>query len=359
MVEPIIELRDVVKRHGAITAVCRVSFSIEAGAFVSIIGSSGSGKTTTLRLIAGLEHADEGQVVVAGRDMRNVAPWESETPLVWQNFVLFPHLSVADNVAFGLRMRRMDAKSRRRKAERALDAVGLGGFQNRSVGTLSGGQMQRVGLARALVLEPRVLLLDEPLGALDPPTARQMQTELKRLHAELGITFVYVTHNQPEASALSDQIIVMDQGVVHQIATPYELEHRPRDRFVARFVGDNAIIEGTVLSLTAKGALVRTPDGDIAAVRGDCRIPDVDAKVAVAIAASAIRLSEAGAPALSGSIETIEMTSGIGRMTIKTRAGTLFGAVVTRRDIEQCNACVGHTIQFRWADDAPTIISNN
>jgi spermidine/putrescine ABC transporter ATP-binding subunit len=243
----VVEFRDVTRRYGPAMAVDGVSFTIRRGEFFSLLGPSGCGKTTTLRLLAGFEVPDAGEVRLFGEVVNRKRPYERGLAMVFQNYALFPHLTVARNVAFGLEQRRVPAAEARTRVARALELVRLdpGTYAARLPAQLSGGQRQRVALARALVLEPRILLLDEPLGALDLKLRKQMQVELKALHRELGVTFVYVTHDQEEALAMSDRIAVMDQARIAQLGTPAEIYENPRTAFVAGFIGEANFLEGT------------------------------------------------------------------------------------------------------------------
>jgi putative spermidine/putrescine transport system ATP-binding protein len=228
---------------GEVRAVDGVSFEIADGAFFAMLGPSGSGKTTCLRLIAGFEEPDGGEIALHGRPMRGVPPYDRPVNTVFQDYALFPHMNVLDNVAYGLMVRGMGKAERHRKAEAMLEVVALGGLGARRPAQLSGGQRQRVALARALVLEPEVLLLDEPLGALDLKLRQQMQGELKALQRKVGITFVFVTHDQDEALGMADRVAVFNHGRVEQIGTPEEVYERPATRFVAGFVGSSNIVD--------------------------------------------------------------------------------------------------------------------
>jgi len=241
---PAVELRGVSRHFGDVRAVDRVSLAIDDGEFFSMLGPSGSGKTTCLRLIGGFELATEGQILLHGEDASDRPPYERDVNTVFQDYALFPHLSVLDNVAYGLRMKGMPRAERRRAAGEALAQVALDGLGERHPGQLSGGQRQRVALARALVNRPRVLLLDEPLGALDLKLREQMQVELKTLQRRLGITFVYVTHDQGEALSMSDRVAVFNRGRIEQLGRPRELYVQPRTRFVAGFVGSANVLTG-------------------------------------------------------------------------------------------------------------------
>jgi putative spermidine/putrescine transport system ATP-binding protein len=230
---------------GTIKALDRVSLDIGAGEFFALLGPSGCGKTTTLRLVAGFETPDEGRIVVGGRDVTEMPVHRRDMGVIFQSYALFPHRTVAENVGFGLRMRKIPRQEIDRRVSAALAQVALTGLEGRRPAQLSGGQQQRVALARAIVIEPPVLLCDEPLGALDRRLRQQMQFELKQLQKQLGVTLLFVTHDQEEALALSDRIAVMNAGRIEQVGAPAEIYERPRTRFVADFVGEINIVDGT------------------------------------------------------------------------------------------------------------------
>ena len=265
---PDIRIRGLVKRFGDVTAVDEVDLDIERGEFFTMLGPSGSGKTTTLRMIAGFEIPDEGSIALAGRDVSRLPPYERPVNTVFQDYALFPHMTVAQNVEYGLMVKRVEKTARRSRAADALDMVHLGDHGARKPAQLSGGQRQRVALARAIVNEPQVLLLDEPLGALDLKLRQEMQIELKRIQQEVGITFVYVTHDQEEALTMSDRIAVFNRGRIEQVGLPAELYEHPGSEFIAGFVGVSNVIERDGRRYTVRPEKIRVltdgvspPDG--------------------------------------------------------------------------------------------------
>jgi spermidine/putrescine transport system ATP-binding protein len=242
----LVEVDNVIKRFGPVTAVQQTSFDIHRGEFLAIMGSSGCGKTTMLRMLAGLETPTAGEIRIEGERSNDLPAWKRDTPMVWQSLALFPFLTVLENVEFGLRMRKVPAPARRMRALSWIERMGLGEFAERNIAQLSGGQKQRVALARSLVTEPKILLLDEPLSALDAHLKVRMQTVLTQLQKELGITFVYVTHSQSEAFSMADRVIIMSQGRIEQIGTPIDIYCAPRNRFVAEFLGSSNLFEAKV-----------------------------------------------------------------------------------------------------------------
>jgi putative spermidine/putrescine transport system ATP-binding protein len=240
---PDVRLQRVSKRYGDVVAVAGLDLEIGRGEFFTLLGPSGSGKTTTLRMIAGFEQPDTGTVELGGRDVTRLAPYDREVNTVFQDYALFPHMTVGENIQYGLRVKGVGKDERRRRASEALETVRLAGYEARKPNELSGGQQQRVALARAIVNKPRVLLLDEPLGALDLKLREQMQIELKLIQAEVGITFIYVTHDQEEALTMSDRIAVFNNGRIEQVGAPAEVYERPGNPFVAGFVGVSNMLE--------------------------------------------------------------------------------------------------------------------
>ncbi len=245
--EKIIELKNLTKNYDEQQVLKGINLDIHQNEFLTLLGPSGCGKTTTLRIIAGFEEASGGEVLFDGIDITQIPPYKREVNTVFQKYALFPHMNVFDNVAFGLHIKKMDKTIIKMKVERMLALVGLADFGPRDVTLLSGGQQQRVAIARALVNEPKVLLLDEPLGALDAKLRKEMQTELKKIQKEVGITFVFVTHDQEEALTMSDTIVVMNEGTIQQIGSPTDIYNEPENRFVAKFIGESNIIEGRMV----------------------------------------------------------------------------------------------------------------
>ena len=240
----LIEIRNLTKSFGAVKAVDGIDLDIESGEFLTLLGPSGSGKTTVLRMIAGFETPDSGTIKLSDVDITYLPPYERDVNTVFQDYALFPHMDVISNIEYGLRVKGVEKKERREKAMKALDQVRLSGYENRKPNQLSGGQRQRVALARALVNRPSVLLLDEPLGALDLKLRQQMQIELKELQREVGITFIFVTHDQEEALTMSDRIAVFDKGKIQQLDKPSTIYEKPTNQFVAGFVGISNLISG-------------------------------------------------------------------------------------------------------------------
>lgn len=252
----IIELKNISKNFGEQQVLRGIDLNIYENEFLTLLGPSGCGKTTILRIIGGFEEPSNGQVLVSGKDISKVPPYKREINTVFQKYALFPFLNVYDNIAFGLNLKKTDKNIVDKKVKRMLELVGLKGYEKRDVTSLSGGQQQRVAIARALVNEPKILLLDEPLGALDAKLRKDMQTELKKIQKEVGITFIFVTHDQEEALTMSDTIVVMNDGVIQQIGTPIDIYNEPQNRFVAEFIGESNIIEGNMI----KDCLVKFDD---------------------------------------------------------------------------------------------------
>ncbi|MFL0247297.1 ABC transporter ATP-binding protein [Candidatus Clostridium stratigraminis] len=273
--EAIIRLVNTVKSfgNGGNAAVKGISLDVMPGEFLTILGPSGCGKTTTLRLIAGFEKPTEGNIFIGNEDVISEPPYRRNVNTVFQNYALFPHMNVFDNIAFGLTMKKLPKNEIKSKVEEMLKIVQLDGYENRMPSQLSGGQKQRVAIARAVINNPKVLLLDEPLGALDLKLRKQMQIELKHLRKRLGITFVFVTHDQEEALTMSDRIVVMNNGYIEQVASPEEIYERPKTKFVADFIGETNIFEGYVTEVDNDRAMLKINDDQ------KVRIKDIDLSI--------------------------------------------------------------------------------
>ena len=300
---PMVELRGVTKVFGDFAAVGDVSLEVRRGEFLTLLGPSGCGKTTLLRMIAGFEMTTRGRVFLDGADVTDLPPNRRDVNQVFQSYALFPHLTVEGNIAFGLEMKRVPKRERTEKVRRVIELVSLRGLETRRPAALSGGQRQRVALARAIVCEPKVLLLDEPLSALDAKLRGQMQLELKQLQRALGITFVFVTHDQAEALTMSDRIAIVNAGRIEQLGTAGEIYHQPRTRFVAEFVGQANLLTARVIARAEGRATLELADGitlqaDAASLPPDAR------SVLVSIRPEKIRLSRAAMPE-RGSIEAL------------------------------------------------------
>ncbi len=243
----IIQLQNISKKFDDEVILDNINLTIKDKEFMTFLGPSGCGKTTTLRIIAGFLESDSGQVLFEGKDINNLPAHKRQVNTIFQRYALFPHLNVYDNIAFGLRIKKMKEKDISKKVHEMLELVNLKGFQRRNIASLSGGQQQRVAIARALAVEPRVLLLDEPLGALDVKLSKDMQVELKNIQKRMGITFIYVTHDQQEALSMSDTIVVMNDGRIQQIGTPIDIYNEPKNAFVADFIGESNILDGVML----------------------------------------------------------------------------------------------------------------
>ncbi|HVY00451.1 MAG TPA: ABC transporter ATP-binding protein [Pseudorhodoplanes sp.] len=317
-----VEFRSVSKRYGAVCAVDAISFVIEPGNLVTLLGPSGCGKTTTLRLIAGLEIASEGKILIGGKDVTLLSAAERDVSMVFQSYALFPHMSVFDNVAYGLTVQGLPKARIRDLVHAKLSLVGLGGLENRGPSELSGGQQQRVAVARALVLEPQVLLFDEPLSNLDAKLRRRVREEIRELQQQLNLTVAYVTHDQEEALAVSDRIIVMNTGRIAQIGAPTDLYEQPADLFVADFIGDANIVAADVVAEKGERAVVRLGDLDLDLPRrGAGRGP---VKLAIRPEAISIHLRRPAAPSLAGRVRKAAYLGKHLEYSIETAIGTLF-----------------------------------
>jgi spermidine/putrescine transport system ATP-binding protein len=369
MYEVTVELRQVTKVFPAgrssaeVYAVRDLNLSIGSGEFFTLLGPSGCGKTTTLRLIAGFELPTSGDVLLQGQPVSKTPAHKRPVNTVFQNYALFPHMSVAKNVGFGLAVKRVPKEEREARVKEALELVQLGELANRKPSQLSGGQQQRVALARALVNRPTVLLLDEPLGALDLKLRKAMQIELKHLQEQVGITFVYVTHDQEEALTMSDRIAVMNNGVILQVGDPVTLYEKPASRFVADFIGESNFIQGAVdrvedgkAQLFAAGARVQAEVGD--------KIPNTGEKVLLTIRPEKIQLSsvseQSGGHELKGSIEEIVYIGTDTRYIVTLPSGeSIVARLQNKPGKQQARFDKGAQVQVQWLPEDASLVPTN
>ena len=351
-----VELQNVTKRFRDVTAVDSVSLSVLGGEFLTLLGPSGCGKTTLLRMIAGFELPDSGRVVLGGREVTRLPPHQRDVTTVFQHYALFPHLNVFDNVAFGLERRHIAPVEVRRRVAAALEMVQLGGLDDRQPSELSGGQQQRVALARALVVEPRVLLLDEPLAALDLKLRKQMQIELKGLQRRLGISFVYVTHDQEEALTMSDRIVVMNAGRIEQVGPAEEIYERPGTEFVAGFIGVSNIIEGTVEAVTGQLSTISVGNARIAAQADRVKPGD---RVRVLIRPEKITISSGAEPGLlSGKIDAGVYLGESTQWRVTIENGQALTVLEQNREpFQSAQGRIGQTVCVRWEPDSAVILN--
>ena len=361
MADALVEFDSVVKRFGDFTAVERMNFTIDEGEFIAIMGPSGCGKTTSLRMLAGLEAPSEGEIRMQGRVMNTVPPHERDTPMVWQSLALFPFLNARENVEFGLQMRGVDAVTRKNKATEWLDRLEIGEFAERDINSLSGGQKQRVALARSLVTEPKILLLDEPLSALDANLVIRMQSMLTRLQRELGITFVYVTHSQSEAFAMADRVVIMSRGHIAQIGMPKDIYRAPRNRFVAEFVGRNNIISGRVKAVARKLVTIDADLGQFKVQLGAGQKPAAGDAASFVIAADLVHLST-GKPKAVNSIEcsliSEEFIGSVVTLFLETPDGSEFKVQVQERELSDMDLKHLGRVFVSWAPERAHFIGD-
>ncbi|HEX6710848.1 MAG TPA: ABC transporter ATP-binding protein, partial [Rubrobacter sp.] len=342
-----VELSGVTKRFGEFVAVDDLSLDVYEGEFFSLLGPSGCGKTTTLRMIAGFEEPTEGGISVDGDPVRGVPPYRRPVNTVFQSYAIFPHLNVFDNVAFGLRRSGVKGEELHKRVTDACEMVQLSGFEKRKPNALSGGQQQRVALARALVNRPKVLLLDEPLGALDLKLRKEMQLYLKDLQHEVGITFIYVTHDQEEALTMSDRIAVMNEGKVQQVADPPTLYELPRNRFVADFIGQTNVFSGTVESVSDGRATLSTPSGEkVEATAGEVAV-DIGTEAHAAVRPEKVRFGSEGDNVSTARIRQI-IYLGVSTQYIAELPGGEKLVLYQQNTREEDNPEVGQEVPVAW-----------
>jgi len=353
-----VELQNVSKVFGNFTALQEVSFEIREGEFMTFLGPSGCGKTTCLRLISGFDTPTTGQVWIGGKDVTFDPPYRRDVNQVFQSYALFPHLTIYENIAFGLRMKRVSGADVKKRVDRVVEMTALQDFVARKPAQLSGGQRQRVALARAIVCEPKVLLLDEPLSALDAKLRTQMRLELKQLQKKLGITFIFVTHDQEEALTMSDRVAVLSAGRIEQIGTVNEIYYQPATRFVATFIGETNIIEATVLG--RNNGLVRCRlEGGLELEVKDCPLAQTE-KVLLSLRPEKIRLSRtmpAGINVFPGRISGEVFKGAIDDMTIIVPGGLELGALLTNDGQEEFNFHEGEDVFCRIQPEDINIVA--
>jgi len=358
-------LYGVTKRFGDMVAVDDVTIEVARGEFFSLLGPSGCGKTTSLRMIAGFEEPNEGRVMLTGNDIGGVPPYKRNVNTVFQSYALFPHLTVADNVAFGLRRKKIPKRDIKDRVKHYLDLVELPGYDERRPSQLSGGQQQRVALARALVNEPAVLLLDEPLGALDLKLRKQMQLELMRIQREVGVTFIYVTHDQEEALVMSDRIAVMSQGKVEQIGFPEDIYERPATRFVAGFIGTSNIVEAEVTGRVGDLLQIASAPGDrlLVAVPPD-RAISVGETLAFTVRPEKLRVETENEPVaeqlctVAGTVVDVVYQGVSTQLVIRTDAGTTL--VAFRQNSERVSdaGVPGSRARLVWSPEFNVVLAD-
>ncbi|MEO6712079.1 MAG: ABC transporter ATP-binding protein [Mycobacteriales bacterium] len=352
------------KTFGDFTAVDGIDLEVASGEFFSLLGPSGCGKTTTLRMIAGFEEPDSGQVLLSGDNIAGVPPNRRNVNTVFQSYALFPHLSVADNVAFGLRRKGVSKRDAQARVDEYLELVQLPGYGGRKPAQLSGGQQQRVALARALVNEPAVLLLDEPLGALDLKLRKQMQLELVRIQREVGITFIYVTHDQEEALIMSDRIAVMSNGHVEQIGAPAEIYERPATRFVAGFIGTSNIIDTAVERRDGDHLLLTSSPGDtLLTGTPDSGDPQPGDPVCLTVRPEKIALASLASPvpagfcALTGRVEDVVYQGVSTQYVVRTRDGSTLVAFRQNSETVTDTGDPGEDVRLIWNADHNVLLT--
>lgn len=358
-----IVLENVSKQYGDVLAVDNVNLEIERGTYCCLLGPSGCGKTSTLRMIAGHEEVSRGQILLRSQEVTHIPPAKRNTSMMFQDYALFPHMTAVDNVAFGLKMRKVKKTERTKQAQSMLEKVGLGEYADRLPAQLSGGQRQRVALARSLVTEPAVLLLDEPLSALDRFVRVQMRGELQRIQKDLGMTFVHVTHSQEEALALADLVVVMDQGRIQQVGSPKQIYDHARTPFVASFMGDHNVLTGTVESSSDNRLTVRGGSGQTFALMGDA---SVRSEVSFSIRADHVDIQPSGkqpskegmaANTIAGTASVIEYAGFLVRIKVISELNDNFMVYVPEKEFEKRPLTIDQAVQVSWQAEEAELLS--
>jgi len=360
MSEDLVVFSSVIKRFGDFVAVEKMDFSIRKGEFLAIMGSSGCGKTTTLRMLAGLEQPSEGEIRLSGRRINDLPVWGRDTPMVWQSLALFPFLTVRENVEFGLKMRKIPKAERGRRVNLWLERMQISEFADRNVAHLSGGQRQRVALARSLVTEPEILVLDEPLSALDAHLKVRMQSVLVNLQRELGITFVYVTHSQSEAFSMADRVVIMSRGRIEQIGKPQEIYRAPRSKFVAEFLGNSNIFSGQVEAADGRTVKITTPVGTFTCPAQPAKKLRKGDEACFVVADDRTQISNTPPVGVENSIEATligeEFVGATAIIHMEGGDGMTLKAQKSHEEIETLNLRTGGKIWLSWAARAAHIL---
>lgn len=349
----------VVKSFGSFVAVERMDLDVRKGEFLAIMGSSGCGKTTTLRMLAGLEAPTEGEIRLAGKRINDLPTWRRDTPMVWQSLALFPFLTVRENVEFSLRMRGIEKTERMRRVDMWLERMQITEFADRNVAHLSGGQRQRVALARSLVTEPEILLLDEPLSALDAHLKVRMQSVLSNLQKDLGITFVYVTHSLSEAFSMADRVVIMSRGRIEQIGNPQEIYRAPRTRFVAEFLGSSNVFAGQVVAVDGDLIRVATSSGEFDVARNPAKTLHKGDKATFVVSGDVMHLSSerpAGVNSMQVFVVGEEFVGATAIVHLEGADGLEFKAQKSHDELERLNLTPGAKIWISWRAEASHIL---
>ena len=353
-----LEIRGISKRFGEIVAIKKVDVTVERGEFIAIMGPSGCGKTTLLRIIAGLERADTGELLLGGRDISHVPVHRRTTRLIWQDYALFPYLRVRKNIAFGLTLQRHNKRLVRERVLAVAEMLRLRELLDRRIGQLSGGELQRVAIARAIVTEPEILLLDEPLSALDAHLRISVQSELKSLQKQLGISFIYVTHNQSEAFAMANRVVVMNEGNVEQIGHPAEIYNRPRTHFVATFAGANNIFQGKITRVDNGYAIVDCEHGAVRAAAAGAALR-IGEQVSLVVQADKLHRSSSAAPGqnvVRAVLQGREFTGSQVIYYLEAVCGTQVKMVVQEPFMEDEPDATDNEMELYWAPDNTVIL---
>lgn len=357
MGEQILKLEQISKSFGSTKVLNQISLDVQQGEFITLLGSSGCGKTTTLRIIAGLESPDSGKVILNGQEVTGLPPEKRNVNTVFQNYALFPHMTVAENIAYGLKIQKVSRSEIQQTVQQMLKLVQLEGFDKRNPSELSGGQRQRVAIARALAVKPQILLLDEPLGALDLQLRRQMQFELKRLQKQLGITFIYITHDQEEALNMSDRIAVMRKGKFEQIDSPNTIYENPQTDYVARFVGEANILRGTVKQ-AQKGIVLQTGAGCVSA-RCHAVCPQIGRSACIAVRSEQVLFESPQSSTqqgLSAVIKEKTFAGGMLRIVLELTDGQTI--IASRHGID-LPAQVGEKMMVSWQANHAIVVETS